>query len=249
MAFVDYISQERCRLCRRKIDVQIERPFSICRDCWRELAQHRPTVGHVEIDNQGTAMRVYSAVPYDDDARKLIHRFKYDSDFLVGEDLYLLIDRAWNHLFECERLWAPYLVPVPMHWIRYCLRGFNQAELLATSLSTKYGIDCHPHIIQRTRHTQPHHGLTRAQRESNVASAFACSRVSLLVLDALERLDNPMSISCLRGLFSGGFDRRSARTVIIVDDVLTTGSTLKRCAQALQAAGFSHILGLALARA
>jgi ComF family protein len=118
------------------------------------------------------------------------------------------------------------LVPVPLHASRKRERGFNQAELLARGLARKLAqrgksVCIEAGFLTRTRPTAPQTGLSRAARRENVRGVF--------------RVERPEKV---RG-----------RTVCLVDDVLTTGTTLSACASALKRAGATRVLALTLARA
>ncbi|WP_265571186.1 ComF family protein [Sphingomicrobium nitratireducens] len=105
------------------------------------------------------------------------------------------------------------LVPVPLHRGRLWQRGFNQAALLARELSRRSGLENDPFVLERTRATRPMTDMTPAQRHKNVRGAFA-------VVDR---------------------SRIEGRTVILVDDVRTSGSTLEACARALLKGGARRV--------
>ena len=112
------------------------------------------------------------------------------------------------------------LVPVPLSARRLRERGFNQAEQIATALASRIGVPVEQTVLQRTRHTRPQVGQTSDQRQTNVAGAFTCL--------------SP--------------ERVTGRRVGLVDDVMTTGATLRACADELRAAGASRVYGLVIAR-
>ena len=105
------------------------------------------------------------------------------------------------------------LVPVPLHRRRLWQRGFNQSALVARELSRRIGAVSDPFVLQRTRPTPPLKGMSAAQRRRTVSGAFR-------VRDK---------------------DRVAGRTIILVDDVLTTGSTADACARALTRAGAARV--------
>lgn len=113
------------------------------------------------------------------------------------------------------------LVPVPVHAARRRERGFDQAELLANEVGQALGLPVE-RILARAERTIAQHGLGRDARAGNVGHAF--------VVDPL-----------LAGKVSG-------RWVVLIDDVVTTGSTLAACAAALRGAGASSVSALTLAR-
>ncbi len=113
------------------------------------------------------------------------------------------------------------LVPVPLHPEKLAARGFNQSELLAAEVSKKLTIPLRSDLVQRIRYTRPQAQLNRHQRLQNVADAFA-----------------PVDGVRLHG-----------ETLLLIDDVATTGATLRACGRALRQAGAGDIWALTVARA
>ena len=114
------------------------------------------------------------------------------------------------------------VTPVPLHWRRRWQRGFNQSELLAREIGRRSGIPF-AHTLRRIRSTSAQAGLSNTARRRNVAAAFAARRA--------------LRADALRG-----------RHVLLVDDVMTTGSTAAACAQALKNAGAARVALLTVAR-
>ena len=112
------------------------------------------------------------------------------------------------------------LVPVPLHRRRLWWRGFNQSGLVARQLGARWGLPVDQHLLRRVRPTPPLKGMNEAQRRQAVSGAFVAA--------AGRRLDG--------------------RTVILIDDVLTTGSTAAACAKALRKAGAGRVELISWAR-
>ncbi len=112
------------------------------------------------------------------------------------------------------------LVPVPVHPERLRERGFNQAALLAVHAGRSLGLPV-VSALRREQATVAQHGLGRGARRRNVGGAFLPDRPAAAV---------------------------AGRSVVLVDDVVTTGATLSACAAALLEAGSSGVAGLTLAR-
>lgn len=113
------------------------------------------------------------------------------------------------------------LVPVPVHERRRRERGYDQAELVATAAAGELGLPALP-VLERWRATEAQFALDRRRRAGNVAGAFR------LRMDAN---------GALRGAW-----------VVLVDDVLTTGATLRACAQTLERAGAAAVSAVTVAR-
>jgi ComF family protein len=105
------------------------------------------------------------------------------------------------------------LVPVPLHRTRLWSRGFNQSALVALELSRRLGIAADPLALRRTRRTPPLKGMSPLQRRKTVSGAF--------------RVRDKTKIA--------------GKTIILVDDVLTTGSTAEACARTLKRAGAARV--------
>jgi len=114
---------------------------------------------------------------------------------------------------------ADVIVPVPLHWRRMFKRRFNQSAELAWHLSKISGTPYVPDLLVRDRPTPTQDGLTREERHENQ-----------------------------RGVFSVHKRREVPKTILLIDDVMTTGATLSACAETLRAAGAERIDALVLAR-
>jgi ComF family protein len=107
----------------------------------------------------------------------------------------------------------PVLVPVPLHWTRLWRRGFNQSVLVARELSRRSGVSNDVLVLRRSRRTPPLKGMSPLQRRKAVAGAFRVADKAAVM----------------------------GKTVILIDDVLTTGSTAEACARTLKRAGAARV--------
>jgi adenine/guanine phosphoribosyltransferase-like PRPP-binding protein len=111
------------------------------------------------------------------------------------------------------------IVPAPLHWRRYWQRGFNQSYLLARRLSRRIGIPV-VRALRRVRATTSQAGLSDSARRRNVAQAFRVRRRA----------------------------RIEGKRILLIDDVMTTGSTASACARALKRGGAARVSLLTVAR-
>jgi ComF family protein len=156
---------------------------------------------------------------YNDASKRPVLALKYQDRTALAAITAPLLGRAGMALLaEPDAL----LVPVPLHWTRLAWRGFNQAALLADALHRTSGVAVDKHALIRTQRTKPQQGLDRAARQSNIRKAFAV---------------RPAAAGRLVG-----------RSVILVDDVITTGATAAACTKALLKAGAKSVDVLTLAR-
>ncbi len=120
-------------------------------------------------------------------------------------------------------------VPVPLHWRRYLGRGFNQAAVIARAVAAELGLPVAA-VLRRRRAVPAQSRLSRAERRRNLRGVFA-----------LRRPLNP-------GRFSGRPYACAGRRVLLVDDVETTGTTLRAAAACLLRAGADSVTALTVAR-
>lgn len=159
-----------------------------------------------------------AALTYDDASRPLILRFKHGDQIQAVHSFVPWLRRAGEGILEK----ADFLVPVPLHRWRLLRRRYNQAAIIAYALSKDCGVPCLPDALLRRRPTPVQGHLGHAERQKNVKGAFAV---------------NPRH----KGLLQG-------KTIVLIDDVLTTGATVGECTKALLAAGSKEVHVLAIAR-
>jgi ComF family protein len=161
--------------------------------------------------------RARAVARFDGVMRDLIHALKF-GDRHECVDLF----GRWLRSAGAELLpGADLLVPVPLHRSRLWQRRFNQSAILARWLSAATGVPVEAHALRRVNATASQVGLSRAERQHNVAAAF--------------------------GIAPADTARVRAKRVVLIDDVITTGATLDACARALKDAGAAGVDCLALA--
>jgi ComF family protein len=165
------------------------------------------------------ATRLELVGPYCPPLSTAIVRFKYQDRPELSRPLSTLLLPAIHALALPD---DAALVPVPMHPRRLAERGYNQAALLAQALSREARRSCRPRLLRRVRETERQVGKSRTERLDNVRDVFELN---------------------LRQ------QKRGPARVVLVDDVITTGSTVRACAQALAAGGVELTAIVALAHA
>lgn len=135
---------------------------------------------------------------------QLIIDFKYHNQFYLAKDLAKICSQTIQEDPRFSQLNTPALIPIPLHWYRQIRRGFNQAEELARSIHKRTLIPL-LHNLRRVKPTQTQTKLDRKKR--------------------LHNLDNAFTSKPLPAKY---------QSVILIDDVFTTGSTANACASAIR---------------
>jgi ComF family protein len=160
---------------------------------------------------------------YDHELRELIHLLKYERVLPAAGVLGRMLAQAIRKLDVGA---APLLVvPVPLHSSKRRERGFNQAELIArAALKQVAGVNVNAQlgsgVLARQRATVSQIGLTRQQRSENIRGAFRVAHLNMV----------------------------SGHSILLVDDVLTTGTTASECARVLRKAGAEKVWVATVAR-
>jgi ComF family protein len=156
--------------------------------------------------------------PFAGPVRHALHDLKYAGERRLAKPLGAAVARRWHKV----GVGADLIVPVPVHADRERHRGYDQAALIATAAAADLRRPV-ARALERGRATIAQFELGRDQRAANVAGAF--------------RLRDAATAAAVRG-----------RWVLLVDDVVTTGSTLAACAIALEAAGARAVSAITVAR-
>lgn len=171
---------------------------------------------------------------YEGLVKKIIHKIKYNpfvsdsiKEIIINSDFYNLNpDEKWikNYSLSFKKYLKenPILIPIPLHKSRYRWRGFNHSVIIAKTLAKRWNLKVNEKILIRTKKTKPQAELKGEERKKNIQNAFKSIKVSDF------KIQNS--------------------NFILVDDIWTTGSTLKTCATLLKRNGAKSVWGLTLAR-
>jgi len=230
---LDLLYPPRCEACGR-----LGRE-PICGECWGAIAriaapvcarcgepfdpraQAAPVCAQCRSRGRAALSVVRSAAYYEGPLVAAIGRFKYRGQMVLGRPLGKIMAEALasGPASELEPEGVDVVCAVPLHESRLRERGFNQSELLAEAVAEAAGRPLEALLVRR-RATLPQVDLPAPSRATNVRGAFAAN---------------------LRQVIAG-------RTVLLVDDLFTTGATLGECGRALRRAGAREVRVFTLAR-
>jgi competence protein ComFC len=175
-------------------------------------------ITHPRCRKSYTLDGLISTFPYQGIVKQALMKYKYKLVYSLTQTLHELIITHTDFSPISSRSWL--ITAVPLHPRRRRWRGFNQAELLTHALAQYTHWPHSPHLLKRTRYTTPQMSLSRSPRLKNLTNAFM-----------VHAPPNPIPYS-----------------VLLVDDVWTTGATLSECAKVLKRAGAKTVWAYTLAR-
>lgn len=219
----------RCFHCHKKLAlahhgfcsrcVKLLEKKPYCQHCGASLPQFQPHCG-ICLQNEPKWQRISQISDYKSPLAEWIHRFKFHNDYWLDQALARLLLLEILHQRRERYFSMPdVIMPVPLFWQRQWQRGYNQAELLASFLAKWLQIPLDIQSLQRVRSTPPQRELSAKERQRNLRSAFRYTPI------------------------------KPYKRVAIVDDVVTTGSTLNMICAELKKQGVVEVLVWALARA
>ena len=213
-----------CAACRAT--VLPRDPLLCCRICGKTLLGGDRLAGAAEPLCAGCRAHppafelARSAAAFHGPMGTLVRRLKYAGRTWLAGDMAGFMARCFRDSFADAR--ADLAVPVPLHPAKELSRGYNQSALLAAALGRTLGVPVRTDLLRRVRATETQTRMDAKARRANMRGAFAATAEAA--------------------------DRLAGKTVLLVDDVMTTGATFDACAAALREAGAARVLALSAAR-
>lgn len=232
---IDIIYPKKCHICLDFLDDEERKLPDICDNCFSGL----PVLTHPfcsicgvpfasKVEEDHLCEKCIRTRPFYDELRapylyedrimEAIHRLKYSGKSYLAKSFGSLLADFLKEWIN--DIDGMIMIPVPLHKRKLRQRGFNQSVLLVRLTAGILDMETDYFTLRRIRYTETQTGLTLEERRKNVKGAF-------------EVTDN----SILNG-----------KSVILVDDVATTGNTINECARVLKKAGCERVFGLTLAR-
>jgi ComF family protein len=227
---VDLVYPPQCVACGKALGTA----HALCPTCWggmrfiaRPFCERLGTPFAVDLGGpllSPAAMadppvfaRARAAAAYEETARDLVHRLKFSDHLPLAILMAKLMAQAGKELIADADL----LIPVPAHRWRLFRRRFNQSAELAKRLAAETSLPLADDALIKHKATAPQTSLTRAQRRENVSGAFSVPKEKRIIIEG--------------------------RRVLLIDDVITTGSTANAASRILLRAGAKQVDVLAFA--
>lgn len=207
-----------CPTCFSKLSLALFPKCLVCSKPSFDSMTHPRCIGIYVIDGY------FAALSYKGIVKRLLYQFKYspflaDLQTVLGDLLYEQLIQ--DELFHTILQQQPILVPIPLSKAKLRKRGYNHAEILAKNLGKRLGLPVQ-NMLERVKETKPQYGLKREERVRNIRGAF--------------------------GMVHGSSFKVDSKIALLVDDIVTTGSTLREAANVLKRHGFGKVYGVILAQ-
>ncbi len=216
---LDFVYPPTCLVCGEVV----ENGDPICRQCFSKIQPYNEEEALEELwISRHKINPVYldgflAGFYFEPNLQNLLHLLKYQKERRLGT---FFGRRLGKNLSLQMHEWAiDWVVPVPLHPRKNRKRGYNQSDLIAREVAAENGPALAKSVLKRTRNTPTNTGLSASERIRNVSGAFVVHS---------------------KFNFSG-------KRILLIDDVITTGSTLNACAEPLKKAGAAAVFALAVA--
>lgn len=222
--FYRFIFPALCVVCEASLSRDERKVCSGCRAAIRPVRRDDPLFAETfhRLSENGAVDDLVSVFIFDDQGplQSIIHQLKYSGMHSLGVELGMLLGERLGESLPGERIDA--LVPIPLHMSKLRERGYNQSEYICKGILRTYEQAPLTRILGRKRYTESQTHLNIDQRRMNVSGAFELSATS-------RALDG--------------------WTVVLVDDVITTGATTAECARVLKDHGVQKVIASSVALA
>lgn len=221
----DFVYPPVCLACAQRLE---DDEFRVCSRCWksfRKLTPGDPTWLEIrsKLALEGVVEELLSCFLFEKDGKlqDVIHALKYSGMKSLGVQLGKELGQAM--MSHRQFAGADLLIPIPLHSRKQRERGFNQSEYICRGVAEVTGLSLNTHLLRRRKYTESQTHLDLLQRKINVEGAFVV---------------HPKYVEWLGGT-----------SCILVDDVITTGSTINAAGRALLAGGAARVLVASIALA
>ena len=218
----DFILPRFCPACQKKLSLTEK---LICDDCRETFVYTDEKLIQFEYERKFAQSKIitdfFPLLIFEKDSplQHVIHQIKYQKKFLLAVELGEMLG---NSLLKNKPTWhIDIILPVPLHSLKKAERGFNQSFYIAKGIKKVTQIPVSQSLLKRKRYTESQTQKNLIERAENMSEAFALKRS----------------------------DKVAGKNVLLIDDVITTGATIRECGKILRECGAANIYAASIALA
>ncbi len=219
-SFFDVILPRKCSGCKEVLQAD---ETSICKQCLQSIKPIDEELIKQEFKKSFQPSNIISnftslfVFEKESILQQVIHSIKYDKQFNTGITLGKMFAKKHTNLLE---EWAiDLIIPIPLHHLKKAERGFNQSDFIAKGIAKGSKIKLSTNAVKRIRYTESQTGFNKVEREENMSNAFKVKKENLV----------------------------EGRNILLVDDVITTGATIRECGKAFLYSGANQVFAGSIA--
>jgi competence protein ComFC len=217
---MDFFLPRLCPSCKNKLALYEE---GLCSACLGKILPADPTRLKHEYTKKFLSTNIISGLislfvfEKDKELQKIIHSLKYESNFRVGN---IMGNILGDKLIIDAIGWKlDLIIPIPLHPLKKAERGYNQSYYISKGVNNKLGLSLNYKCVRRTKYTETQTSMNIAEREQNIKGAFIVKNKRDIV----------------------------GKNILIVDDVITSGSTVREFGKTLKENGAKNIYAASVA--
>lgn len=214
---IKYIFPFKCIFCGKVLDTKAD--IEICEACYKNIRFMDNELWLLDSKDADNSLcdEIICVCEYSGIIKDALIRFK----FFNKPGYYRAFARLLANKIQCVTSTKRFdiIISVPLHKQKEKIRGYNQSSLISTMLSKEIGIYENSSILTRVKDTKSQSLLAKGQRHSNIAGAF--------------KVNNPEIVT--------------GKSIVLIDDILTTGSTVNECSRVLKEAGAKEVVAAVIA--
>ncbi len=218
--FLDLILPRLCQSCKNKLNIDEK---VVCTSCLLKIKYADEERIYHEFERKFKDDKIISGFTScfvfekEKEFQEIIHQLKYNGKFYVGVFLGKFMAGELKHILLDWGI--DWIVPVPLHHLKRAERGYNQSEFIAKGIKVITGIPVKKNILKRVRFTETQTTFNLQERKLNMEGAFSLKRKTNL----------------------------EGKTILLLDDVITTGATISECGRVLLDAGAEKVYAASVA--
>ncbi|MHB8063911.1 MAG: ComF family protein [Ruminiclostridium sp.] len=212
ISLIEYFFPPRCVFCNELL--KVEAPIYICEKCAGKIGYYNNIINSLNLPRniETYCDGMVCVGKYSDSLKNSLKRFKFSNKPSYYRAFGKLLALKVQNTMQLCQI--DMIIPIPLHRSRQKQRGYNQAELIGQCVAKLLCIPLESNILEKTSESKSQSMLSRSERLSNVEGLFK-------VLNA-ETVYN--------------------KNILIIDDIITTGSTVNECSKVLKQAGARNVI-------